>query len=332
VCRELERARSAAESEGRLSDLATGVVFDIRRFSVHDGPGLRTTVFFKGCPLRCLWCHNPESQHRRSERLFWAERCLQCQTCVTTCPQGAIHWDGSQPITDNEKCTLSGACVAACYADARQLAGRTMTVNEVMSEVVRDISFYESSGGASENGASVQRGGVTFSGGEPLLQADFLLALLAACKDTDIHTALDTSGFATWETLDRIRPLVDLFLYDIKLMDPSRHRKFTLVFNTRILENLQRLSRLGHNIILRVPIIPGVNDDLENLRATGAFAASLSSVSRLDLLPYHHAAMSKYERLHRTYRLPWLTTPSEERLAEIAHVFEGFGLHVNVGG
>ncbi len=304
-----------------MSDISTGLIFDIRRFSVPDGPGLRTTVFFKGCPLRCLWCHNPESQHRRPERLFWADRCLACQSCVASCPQGAIRWDGTRPVVDDTKCTLSGACVAACYAEARQIAGRTMTVPEVMSEIERDIAFYEGS-----------RGGVTFSGGEPLLQANFLLELLTACKASEIHTALDTSGFATWETLDRVRPFVDLFLYDIKLMDPHRHRKYMLTFNTRILDNLQRLAALGHNITVRVPIVPGINDDRQNLQATGSFVAALGGSGRIDLLPYHAAAMSKYERLHRTYRLPWLETPSDERMAEIAHLFEGYGLQVQVGG
>lgn len=307
-----------------MGDSATGVVFDIRRFSVHDGPGLRTTVFFKGCPLRCLWCHNPESQHRRPELLYWSERCTGCQSCLSSCQQGAIAWDGDHPVVDRAKCTLSGACVETCFADARQIAGRRMTVAEVMTQIERDIPFYDDSGPG--------RGGATFSGGEPLLQADFLLSLLEACKASDIHTALDTSGFATWETLDRLRPLVDLFLYDIKLMDPVRHRKYTLVFNARILENLRRLAAQGANIVVRVPVIPGINDDLENINLTGAFAAQLSGIRRVDLLPYHHAAMSKYERLHRSYRLPGLQTPSGERLAEIARLFEGFGLQVNVGG
>ncbi len=195
-----------------------------------------------------------------------------------------------------------------------------MTVGEVMVELERDIPFYDSSGG-----------GVTFSGGEPLLQADFLIALLRACRLSEIHTALDTSGLATWETMDRVRPFVDLFLYDIKLMDPVKHRKYTLVFNTRILDNLRRLSGLGHRIIIRLPVIPGINDAAENLAATGVFAAELG-LSRLDLLPYHAAATGKYERLHRSYRLPHLQTPSDERLAEIAHVLEGFGLQVHVGG
>lgn len=312
----LQTTTASAPSSGSPS----GTIFDIRRFSVHDGPGLRTTVFFKGCPLRCYWCHNPESQHRRRELLYWPERCLQCQSCVAACAQHAIQWDGVRPVTDPTRCTLSGACVQVCYAESRQIAGRNMTVAEVMSELECDISFYDSSGG-----------GVTFSGGEPLLQPGFLLELLKACRFSEIHTALDTSGFATWETLERIRSFVDLFLYDIKLMDPLRHRKYTLVFNTRILENLRRLTKLGHHVTVRVPVIPGINDDLENLRATAAFTADLG-LGRVDLLPYHAAAMSKYERLHRSYRLPGLQTPSDARMAEIARIFEGFGSQVHIGG
>jgi pyruvate formate lyase activating enzyme len=252
--------------------------------------------------------------------LYWPERCLQCQSCVAACPQQAIAWDGKRPVVDAAKCTFTGACVAACYAEARQIAGRSMTVSEVMADIERDRSFYESS-----------NGGVTFSGGEPLLQADFLLGLLRACRQAEIHTALDTSGFATWETLDRARPYVDLFLYDLKLMDPVKHRKYTLVFNSRVLDNLRRLAGLGHRIIIRLPVIPGINDDAANLGATAAFAAELG-LNRIDLLPYHAAATGKYERLHRSYRLPDLRTPSEERLGEIAHLLEGLGMQVQIGG
>jgi pyruvate formate lyase activating enzyme len=303
------------------AEAVSGTVFDIRRFSVHDGPGLRTTVFFKGCPLRCYWCHNPESQHHRRELMYWPERCIQCEACVTACPNGAITWQDGQPVTDAALCDLSGACTQACYAEARQVAGRIMSVAEVMAEVKRDISFYETSGG-----------GVTFSGGEPLLQPRFLLGLLEACRDADIHTALDTSGFATWETVDRVRSLVDLFLYDIKLMDPVRHRKYTLVFNPRILDNLRHLAQLGHKVIVRVPIIPGINDDERNLHQTAAFAMGLGGLGRVDLLPYHSAAAGKYERLHRKYRLPRIKSPTDERMGEIAQLFEGYGLRVQIGG
>jgi pyruvate formate lyase activating enzyme len=229
--------------------------------------------------------------------------------------------DGDHIITDDEKCILCGACVETCYADARQIAGRNMTITQVMSEIERDIPFYDES-----------TGGVTFSGGEPLLQPDYLLALLLACKAWGIHTALDTCGFASWETLDRLRTHVDLFLYDLKLMDSARHKKFTGVSNIRILDNLQRLSEHGHNIILRVPIIPGINDDTKNIRAIGTFIADLPHLKRVDILPYHRAAINKYERLHRAYRFPELYPPSEGKMAEMIQVLEEFGLQVKAGG
>jgi pyruvate formate lyase activating enzyme len=317
-----EREVSSVLGSNPLEDsLVTGIVFDIKRFSIHDGPGIRTTVFFKGCPLRCSWCHNPESQDRKPERIFWENRCLRCQACIASCRQGAIRLDGSHIITDDEKCILCGACVEACYAEARQIAGREMTIAQVMSEIERDIPFYDQSAG-----------GVTFSGGEPLLQSDYLLALLLACKEWGIHAALDTCGFASWETLNRLRNHVDLFLYDLKLIDLARHKKYTGVSNIRILDNLQRLSEHGHNIILRVPIIPGINDDIKNIRAIGTFVADLPNVNRVDILPYHRAAISKYERLHRTYRFSELYPPSEDKMAEITQVLEEFGLQVKVGG
>ena len=278
----------------------TGIIFDIKRFSIHDGPGLRTTVFFKGCPLKCSWCHNPESQAGKPERIFWDDRCQRCQVCITTCKQGAITLVDDHIVTDDAKCILSGECVESCYAEARQIAGRAMSVAEVMSEVERDLPFYDQS-----------EGGVTFSGGEPLMQPDYLLALLAACKQAEFHTTLDTCGFASWGTMDRIRPFVDLFLYDLKFMDPARHKKHTGVDNARILENLQRLSKLGHDIVIRVPIIPGINADAENLHAIGKFAAGLPSLHRVDILPYHRAAINKYERMHRTYKFPELLPPSD---------------------
>jgi pyruvate formate lyase activating enzyme len=301
--------------------LITGTVFDIRRFSVHDGPGLRTTVFFKGCPLRCSWCHNPEGQARKPERFFWDDRCLRCQACISTCKQGAITLVGDHIITDAQKCTVSGDCVEVCYAEARQIAGSEMTVAQVVAEVERDVAFYDQSDG-----------GVTFSGGEPLMQPDYLLALLLACKQLEISTTLDTCGFASWETIDRIRPYVDLFLYDLKFIDRSLHRQHTGATNIRILENLQRLSRHGHSIILRMPVVPGINADAENVRAIAAFAAALPSLTRIDILPYHRAAMSKYERLHRNYQVAELLPPSEEAMAEVVRIFEEYGLNVRVGG
>lgn len=253
--------------------------------------------------------------------MLWASRCIRCEACLAVCTHGAISQDGDVVSTDGEKCVLCGACVEACYAEARQIVGREMTVAQVMAEIERDIAFYDQSGG-----------GVTFSGGEPLLQRDFLLALLIACKEEEIHTAVDTCGFATWAILDSIRKHVDLFLYDLKLMDEAKHRKFTGVSNELILKNLQRLSAQGHDVFLRVPIIPGINDDAENIRQIGTFAAALPRLNRVDILPYHRAAAEKYHRLNKVYGLPETRPPSDERISEIAEILREFGLQVKTGG
>lgn len=298
-----------------------GIVFDIKKFSIHDGPGIRTTVFLKGCPLSCWWCHNPESQGFGLEMMFHAKRCIQCGTCETLCAQGAISCSNGQVTTDAAQCTLCGDCIESCYTEARQIVGREMTMAQVMAEIERDVAFYDESGG-----------GVTFSGGEPLLQPDFLLALLQACKKQEIHTAVDTCGFVAWHTLNRVRKYVDLFLYDLKLVDGARHQEFTGVSNELILKNLRMLSREGHNIIMRVPIVPGINDDDENIRQTGAFAAASLGLDRVDVLPYHRAALDKYNRLKKAYELAEIRPPSDERMAEIARILGGFGLQVKIGG
>jgi pyruvate formate lyase activating enzyme len=253
--------------------------------------------------------------------IFRENRCIACQACLAACEQGAIAWDGNGPVTDLDKCRLCGACADVCYAEARQQVGREMTVEQVMAEIERDIAFYDESGG-----------GVTISGGEPLLQRDFLSALLQACREKEIHTALDTSGFAAWETMELIRSYVDLFLYDLKLIDDARHRQFTGVPNAPILKNLQALSRLGHAIRLRVPVIPGINADDESVRQMGAFAAALPHLDGVDLLPYHAIGIDKYTRMNRVYKLPETRSPSDERVAEIAHILNSFGLTVKIGG
>ncbi|NOZ29769.1 MAG: glycyl-radical enzyme activating protein [Chloroflexi bacterium] len=298
-----------------------GIIFDFKRFSVHDGPGIRTTVFLKGCPLSCWWCHNPESQAPGPELIVRESRCIRCYACVAACEQGAISQNGGIPITDREKCVLCGACAEVCYAEAREIAGREMTVAEVMAEIERDAAFYEESGG-----------GVTFSGGEPLLQGEFLIALLEACRERGIHTAVDTSGFAPWETMERVGQLADLFLYDLKLMDDAQHRKYAGATNRPILENLQALSKQGREIVLRIPLIPGINDDEENIRQLGRFAAALPHLNHVDLLPYHRMGAEKYERLDKAYTLPDTHPPSKERVSEIAQILRGFGLRVEVGG
>ncbi len=317
------RPRVRPSARGRASEQALlgGIIFDIKKFSIHDGPGIRTTVFLKGCPLSCWWCHNPESQAPQPELMLWGGRCIRCGACLAVCEQGAIFWDGDVAATDRSKCTLCGECVEVCYAEAREMVGRERTVAWVMEEIERDLPFYDQSGG-----------GVTFSGGEPLLQRDFLLALLRACQRREIHTAVDTCGFASWETLDSVREYVDLFLYDLKLMDEAQHRRFTGLSNELILRNLQMLSARGHHIFLRVPIIPGVNDDGDSVRQIGAFAAALPHLDRVDILPYHGAAAEKHHRLNKVYGLPDTRPPSDERMADVAQILEEFGLQVQIGG
>jgi pyruvate formate lyase activating enzyme len=245
------------------------------------------------------------------------ERCIGCSACLDVCAGEAIVLQGDVIVTQRERCTACGACVEACYTEARELVGRRMTVDQVMDEIDRDVAFYDQSGG-----------GVTFSGGEPLAQPAFLHALLRACKARGLHTTLDTCGFASWDVLDGVREDVDLFLYDLKLMDWARHRDFTGVSNDPILENLRALSRRGHRIVLRVPIIPGINDDEGNLRQMATFAASLPSLERVDLLPYHRIGRDKYQRLGKVCPMPEVDPPTHERVAEIARLVRELGLQV----
>jgi pyruvate formate lyase activating enzyme len=298
-----------------------GILFDIRRYSVHDGPGIRTTVFFKGCPLNCWWCHNPEGKSPEIEIFQRENRCIRCGACLDVCEAGAIVQHNDSFEINRQLCTLCGACVEECYAEARELVGKRMTVAEVLEEIERDRPFYEQSGG-----------GVTFSGGEPLFQPTFLAALLQACRSQGIHTALDTCGYASWETLNRLRQDVDLYLYDLKLIDEERHRQFTGVSNQLILENLRRLSASGHSILVRFPVIPYINDDEINLRQMVEFLSSLPQKTPVDLLPYHASALHKYHGLGVAYRLRETPAPDQERLKDIKSFFENYGFNVRIGG
>lgn len=299
----------------------TGLIFDIRRFSIHDGPGIRTTVFLKGCPLSCWWCHNPESQSPEPELWLRPGRCIRCGECVEVCPEGAITRQEDIFVTDLERCTRCGACLEACAAEAREIVGRRMSVGEVLAAVERDIIFYDESGG-----------GVTISGGEPLQQRKFLLPFLKACQAKGIHTVLDTCGYATWQAFEQVRPYVNLFLYDLKLVDDARHRQFTGVSNRLILQNLRRLLQAGQRVELRLPVIPGVNDGAEDLRQLGTLIASLPGSPGVVLLPYHRAATGKYERLNRDYPLLEVQPPSAEHMQAVKQALQAYGLVVQIGG
>jgi len=299
----------------------TGTIFDIKRYAIHDGPGIRTTVFLKGCPLRCSWCHNPESWAAEREFSIRTGRCTTCGRCAEACPNDAVTRPGDPKGTDPSRCVLCGACVEACPTGAREIVGRQVTVQQTMAEVLRDRIFFEQSGG-----------GVTFSGGEPLAQAEFLTAMLALCKTEEIHTALDTSCHAPWEILESVLPMVDLFLCDLKQMDARRHQEITGVSNELILENLRQLDRRGAEIIIRIPIIPGVNDDGPNLVASAEFVASLPAVARVDLLPYNEAVRGKLGRLGGDYAPFETTPPTDEQMKTIAARFQRLGLQVKIGG
>ena len=301
-----------------------GIVFDIKRFSIQDGPGIRTTVFLKGCPLSCFWCHNPESQAFSSEIMYRETRCTHCHSCVQLCPQKAIQIGTEKiPITDSLLCTKCGICTEGCMADAREIIGQEMTVDQVITEIQKDIAFYDQS-----------HGGVTFSGGEPLSQPDFLLSLLKACKEREIHTVLDTSGLQNWDILDKIRVYVDLFLYDLKIIDRDKHILYTGVDNILIINNLISLSHANQAMIIRIPVIPGINDDEDNINATALLLSSIRSVTQVDLLSYHRLGFGKYKGLGKeipnTYAFDIQQTVIVEKMDRFAMKLNSVGLKVNI--
>ena len=301
--------------------LPEGLIFDIKRFSIHDGPGIRTTIFLKGCPLHCVWCHNPEGISPSKEFQFWSKRCIACHECIQACEYHALSIVENKPVRDDRLCQVCGACVEACPAEAMVLIGKKMTVQDVIQEIETDVLYYDQSGG-----------GVTFSGGEPLLQIEFLDVLLQACKDRGIHTAVDTSGYVQLEDLQRIKEWVDLFLYDVKIIDEFKHLKYTGVSNRQILNNLIELSKSGAEIIIRIPIIPGINESSDDIDQLREFLEGMDRNHPVHLLPYHSTAIEKYSRMNSIYQLQDVRSPAADHLSKIAELLEISGLSVSIGG
>lgn len=297
-----------------------GIVFDIQRFSLHDGPGIRTIVFLKGCPLHCLWCSNPESQKFSQEIMFNAQKCIDCGTCIDVCPRDAVSENNQTYRIQTELCDLCGRCCEECPTQALKWSGRRFSVSAVLAEIEKDRAFYESSGG-----------GVTASGGEPLRQPVFLKELLAACRSRGIHTAVETCGFVKWSCFQDILDVTDLFLYDLKHLDPTAHEKMTGCDNRLILENIEKLSRTGANIIVRMPMIPGLNDSEKNINATAKFMTTLG-IHEIHLLPYHNYGESKYTMLGKDYSLKRMDAATDQDLEMSKRLFEAHGLITNIGG
>lgn len=297
-----------------------GIVFNIQKFSIHDGPGIRSTVFIKGCPLNCHWCHNIESQSFNLEMEHKVDLCTGCQSCVKECPHGAITIVKGKAVTDEYICLRCGECVVSCLQNGRKICGEELPVAKVIKELLKDEVFYKQSGG-----------GVTFSGGEPMAQIEFLENTVTACKAEGLHIAVDTSGFAPWSSFEKIVNQTDLFLYDLKMMDAEKHLMYTGVSNELILENLNKLSDLGKTIYIRIPIIPTVNDDQENINNTISFLKTLN-ISQVNLLPYHNLGKGKAERFSEVYKLSDINSPTDEEMNKICHQFTTAGFKTVIGG
>lgn len=308
------------------------LIFDIKRYSINDGPGIRITIFIKGCPLKCAWCHNPESQSPKVQKFYTASKCIGAQDCIEVCPNNALTLTPDGIVTDFNACKLCGKCAEACPSKAIEMSGKLYDVAELMQIIERERVHFEHSGG-----------GVTFSGGEPLMFPEFLIEMLKACGERNFHRTVDTCGFSKTEKLLEVAKHTDLFLYDLKLMDDIKHKKWTGVSNQLILKNLKTLAELGANINIRVPLIRNVNTDVQEISKMAEFISKLHFKNHesefaapnkptVNILPYHNFAANKFNKLGTHYNEMEMAEPSEEELNQAIMIFQSFGIEAEVGG
>jgi pyruvate formate lyase activating enzyme len=298
------------------------LIFDIKRYAINDGPGIRVVIFFKGCNLHCAWCHNPESISAKIEKMYAPAKCIKCGSCVEACPENAITLTSEGILTDPELCKICGKCAEVCPTKAIEMSGKVMSVSEIMNIIEKERIFFDQSGG-----------GVTFSGGEPLVHTKMLIRLLDECGKRGIHRAVDTAGNVSTETLLEVAKRTDLFLYDVKMMDSDLHREWINSGNEKILENLKVLAKAGKHIIIRIPLIGGINDTDKNIELTAKFISELAGEKKLvHLLPYHNIAQNKYMKLGKSDDFEKLKEPGKESLANSIAIFEAYGIKASVGG
>ncbi len=300
--------------------MTTAIVSNIQKYSIHDGPGIRSTVFLKGCPLLCAWCHNPETQVFQPEIVWYGEKCIGCISCVKVCPHQALKASRQGIVIDMERCTRCGKCTDVCPTLAMGKLGKEMTVEQVLAEVSKDEIFYQQS-----------QGGVTLSGGEPLSKQEFAVECLKRCKERGYHTTVDTCGFVPESAFDAVLPYVDLFLYDIKHLDDDVHQKYMKAPVAPILSNLRHIVEKSANVWIRVPIVPTINDAPEHIQRIGALMQELG-LKEIYLLPYHKMAEAKYHRLHLPYTISHIAEPTAEQMQELAQILSKQGMNVHIGG